>query len=68
VSASITPGDSLYVLDVTVRDTANAASPYLFTMTSPSLLALADEAAVKLATLATAGGGRSAQTEIAYRR
>ena len=56
VSGGIARGDSLYVLDVTVQDTAGSAAPRLFTVTSSSLVALADEAAAKLASLATASG------------
>ena len=56
VTGGITHGDSLYVLDVTVQDTAGSLPPRLFTVTSSSLIALADQAAAKLAGLATAGG------------
>jgi DNA-binding SARP family transcriptional activator/TolB-like protein len=65
VSASITPGDSVYALHVTVQDTADPISTHRFTMTSPSLLALADETAATLASLATTTVAPSAPTEVA---
>jgi DNA-binding SARP family transcriptional activator/TolB-like protein len=56
VSGGILRGDSLYVLDVTVQDAAGTTPPRLFAVTSSSLIALADQAAARLAGLATAGG------------
>ena len=66
VSASITPGDSVYALRLTVQDTADPRSTHLFTLTSPSLLALADEAAATLASVATTTSGPSAPAEFAF--
>lgn len=56
VSASVARGDSLYVLDVTVHDVSGRTPPRLFTVTSPSPIALADQAAARLAGLARTGG------------
>ena len=56
VSGAIMRGDSLYILDVTVHDVSGSTAPRLFTVTSSSLVALADQAAAKLAGLATSGG------------
>jgi DNA-binding SARP family transcriptional activator/TolB-like protein len=54
VSGAITRGDSLYVLDVTVQGTVGITAPYVFTLTSSSLVALAEEAAARLAGLTSA--------------
>jgi DNA-binding SARP family transcriptional activator/TolB-like protein len=49
VSGSILRGYGVYALDMTVRDTAGETSPQRFTITGASLIALADQAAAKLA-------------------
>jgi TolB-like protein len=56
VTGGIVRGDSRYVLDVTMEKTAGDVEPRPFTVTSSSLIALADQAATKLAGLATTGG------------
>lgn len=52
-SGGITRGDNLYVLDLSLHDAAGKREPRLFTVASPSLVALADEAATRLAVLAS---------------
>jgi DNA-binding SARP family transcriptional activator/TolB-like protein len=64
MSGGITRGDSLYVLDVTVQASSGTAAPRLFTVTSSSLVALADEVAARLAGLATASGAAPGFAEI----
>ena len=59
VTGGVMRGDSLYVLDVTVHDFRGNAPPRLFTVTSHSLTALADQAAARLAGFASAGGNAS---------
>jgi len=49
--------DSLYVLDVNMENTTDDVEPRRLTVTSSSLIALADQAAMKLAGVATTGGG-----------
>jgi len=56
VTGGIVRGDGRYVLDVTMEKTAGDVEPRPFTVTSSSLIALADQAATKLAGLATTGG------------
>lgn len=56
VTGGIVRGDGVYVLDVTMEKTAGDAQARPLTVTSPSLVALADQAAIELAGLATAGG------------
>ncbi len=51
VSGGITRGDSLYVLDLSLHDAAGRLEPQSLIVASPSLVALADEAATRLATL-----------------
>jgi len=57
VTGGILRGDSAYVLDVTVEKTVGNGTPCPFTVTSPSLIALADQAAARLAGVVTADGG-----------
>ncbi len=52
VSGGVLRGERRYVLDLTVQSTAGGGSPQLFNVSSTSLVALADEAATKLADLA----------------
>jgi TolB-like protein len=54
VSGGIARGHGRYVLDMTLHDAAGRSDPRPLTVTSPSLIALADEAATQLATLTTA--------------
>lgn len=54
VSGGIARGDGRYVLDMTLHDAAGKSDPRPVTVTSPSLIALADEAATQLATLTKA--------------
>src|SRR4051812_16833073 len=56
VTGGIVRSDRLYVLDVTMERTAGGVEPRPLTVTSSSLIALADEAATKLAGLATTDG------------
>jgi len=56
VTGGIVRGDSLYALDMTIVNTAYHAEPRALTVTSSSLIALADQAAMTLADLATGGG------------
>lgn len=55
VTGGIVRGDGLYVLDVTMEKTAGDVEPRPLTVSSSSLIALADQAATKLAALATTG-------------
>ena len=55
VTGGIVRGDGLYVLDVTMEKTAGDIEPRPLTVSSSSLIALADQAATKLAGLATTG-------------
>ena len=55
VTGGIVRGDGLYVLDVTMEKTAGDVEPRPLTVSSSSLIALADQAATKLAGLATTG-------------
>jgi len=55
VTGGIMRSDSVYVLDVTMEKTAGDVEPRPLTVTSSSLIALADEAAMKLAGVATTG-------------
>ena len=54
VSGGIARGDGRYVLDMTLHDAAGKSDPRPVTVTSPSLIALADQAATELATLTKA--------------
>jgi TolB-like protein len=54
VSGGIARGQGRYVLDMTLHDAAGKSDPRALTVTSPSLIALADEAATQLASLTTA--------------
>lgn len=54
VSGGIARGKSRYVLAMTLHDAAGKLNPQPIMVTSPSLIALADEAASQLATLTTA--------------
>ena len=54
VAGSVVRGDSLYVLDLTMEKTSGDVDRRPVRVTSPSLMALADEAAAKLASVATA--------------
>ena len=54
VTGGIVRSDRLYVLDVTMEKTAGGVEPRPLRVTSSSLIALADQAATKLAGLATA--------------
>jgi DNA-binding SARP family transcriptional activator/TolB-like protein len=56
VTGGVMRGDSLYVLDVAVHDFRSDAPPRLFTVSSHSLTALADQAAARLASVTIAGG------------
>jgi TolB-like protein len=56
VTGGIVRSDSLYVLNVTMEKTAGECEPRPLTVTSSSLIALADQAATKLVGLATADG------------
>ena len=56
-SGGVRRTDSLYVLEMTVLSTKGAGPPQRFTLASSSLLALADQAAMKL-TSATTGHSR----------
>ena len=56
VTGGIVRGDGLYVLNVTMEKTVGDVEPRPLTVTSSSLIALADQAAIKLAGLATTGG------------
>jgi len=51
VSGGIARGDGRYVLDMTLHDAAGKSDPRPVTVTSPSLIALADQAATQLASL-----------------
>ena len=53
VTGGIVRSDSLYVLDLTMENTAGDVEPRPLTVSSSSLIALADQAATKLADLAT---------------
>jgi len=55
VTGGIVRGDGRYVLDVTMENTAGNVEPRPLTVTSSSLIALADQAATRLAGLATTG-------------
>ena len=55
VTGGIVRGDGRYVLDVTMEKTAGDVEPRPVTVTSSSLIALADQAAIQLAGLATTG-------------
>jgi tetratricopeptide (TPR) repeat protein len=55
VTGGVMRGDSLYVLDVAVHDLRSDSPARLFTVTSPSLTSLADQAAARLAGFASAG-------------
>ena len=61
VTGGIVRGDGRYVLDVTMEKTAGDVEPRPFTVTSSSLIALADQVATRLAGLATTGGAREEQ-------
>lgn len=54
VSGGIARGQGRYVLDMTLHDAAGKSDPRPLTVTSPSLIALADQAATQLASLTTA--------------
>jgi len=54
VTGSIVRGDKLYVLDLTMERTSGDVERRPVTVTSPSLIALADQAAATLASVATA--------------
>ena len=56
VTGGIVRSDSRYVLDVTMENTTDDVEPRQLTVTSSSLIALADQAAMKLAGLAITGG------------
>jgi TolB-like protein len=53
VSGGIARGQGRYVLDMTLHDVAGKSEPRPLTVTSPSLIALADQAATQLASLTT---------------
>jgi tetratricopeptide (TPR) repeat protein len=57
-------GDSLYVLDVSVHDVRGPSPARLYTVTSASLIALADQAAAHLAGLAGATSGAPSFAEL----
>jgi len=57
VTGGVVRSDSLYVLDVTMENATDDVEPRRLTVTSSSLIALADQAAMKLAGVATTGGG-----------
>jgi len=52
-TGGILRGDSLYTLDLTVQDLVRGTPPRSFTLTSTSLVALADQAAARLTRLTT---------------
>jgi TolB-like protein len=56
VTGGIVRSDSLYVLEMTMEKTTGDVEPRPLTVTSSSLIALADQAATKLAGLATTDG------------
>jgi hypothetical protein len=56
VTGGIVRGDSVYVLDMTIEKAAGDGEPRPFTVTSSSLIALADKAAAGLAGLTQRAG------------